>query len=68
MFYRAIAAAVLGAFSAMAGATCLSGAEVSAIFDACNRRVPAANPEGLSAADGVFEALPGTAMVMVSFK
>jgi 2-keto-4-pentenoate hydratase len=52
MLYRTIAAALLGAFAASAGAACLSDAEVSALFDAYNRRMPAANPEGLSAADG----------------
>lgn len=52
MFYRALAAALVGAFAASAGAACLSDAEVSAMFDAYASKTPAVNPEGLSAADG----------------
>lgn len=52
MFYRALGAALVGAFSVSAGAACLSDAEVSAVFDAYVAKTPAANPEGLSAADG----------------
>ena len=33
-------------------AACLTDSEVAALFDAYNQRLPAANPEGLSAADG----------------
>ena len=35
-----------------AQAACLSDAEVSAMFDAYNQRLPAANPQGLNSADG----------------
>jgi len=44
--------ATLALAAAPAGAACLSDAEVVALFDAYNKRVPAVNPEGLSAADG----------------
>ena len=40
------------ALAGAASAACLSDAEASALFDACVQRQPAANPEGLSAADG----------------
>lgn len=51
----AAAAAAVGAWCAMlspAHAACLSDAAVAALYDAYNARQPAANPEGLSAADG----------------
>lgn len=51
MFYRAIGAALVVAFSAPAGAACLGDSQVSAMFDAMAARTPAATPEGLSAAD-----------------
>jgi 2-keto-4-pentenoate hydratase len=35
-----------------AQAACMSDAEVAALMDACAKRQPAANPEGLSGADG----------------
>lgn len=38
--------------AAGARAACMSDAEVAAMFDAYGKRQPAANPEGLSAADG----------------
>lgn len=38
--------------AAPAQAACMTDAEVSALFDAYNRAQPAANPEGLSPADG----------------
>jgi 2-keto-4-pentenoate hydratase len=43
---------VLALLAGPAHAACLSDAEVAALFDAYNQRLPAANPEGLSAADG----------------
>jgi 2-keto-4-pentenoate hydratase len=49
---RAAAAALCLAAALPVAAACLSDAEVSALFDAYTDRVPAANPEGLSAADG----------------
>lgn len=55
MFYRALGAAFVGAFAAFAGsagAACLSDVQVSAMFDAYASKTPAANPEGLSDADG----------------
>jgi 2-keto-4-pentenoate hydratase len=36
----------------VAHADCLSDAQIAALFDAYNNRVPAANPQGLTAADG----------------
>jgi 2-keto-4-pentenoate hydratase len=45
-------AASLGGLMASAQAACMTDAEVSALFDAYSNRLPAANPEGLSAADG----------------
>jgi 2-keto-4-pentenoate hydratase len=47
-----LAASVLTLATAPARAACMSDAEVSAMFDAYNNRVPAVNPAGLSAADG----------------
>ena len=47
-----LAGAVVALFAAPAHAACLSDAEVAALFDAYNKRQPAVNPEGLSAADG----------------
>ncbi len=38
--------------ASLAQAACLSDAEVAAMYDAYNQRKPAANPEGLSLADG----------------
>lgn len=46
-----VGAAVL-AMALPAGAACLSDTEVVALLDAYQQRKPAANPEGLSAADG----------------
>lgn len=48
------ALATLAAATAMAsaGAACLSDAEVAALHDAYQARTPAANPQGLNAADG----------------
>jgi 2-keto-4-pentenoate hydratase len=46
-----IVPAALG-FGAAAQAACLTDAEVSALYDAYSNRVPAATPEGLTAADG----------------
>lgn len=47
-----LAAAALAVASPSARAACLSDAEVQAMFEAYLERRPAANPEGLSAADG----------------
>ena len=44
--------ALCAALAPMAQAACLSDAAVAAMFDAYAQRQPAANPEGLSAADG----------------
>jgi 2-keto-4-pentenoate hydratase len=53
MFQRALCASALLLAAAMpAAAACLGDAEVAALFDAYQQRKPAANPEGLSAADG----------------
>jgi 2-keto-4-pentenoate hydratase len=46
------AATVLAVLMGAAQAACLSDGEVQALFDSYNARQPAANPEGLSAADG----------------
>ena len=46
----AAAACTLPAFSAHAA--CMTDAEVSALFDACSRAQPAANPAELNTADG----------------
>lgn len=46
----ALLLAALPAFAAQAA--CLTDAEAAAMFEAYNQRQPAANPEGLSAADG----------------
>jgi len=43
---------LLGLAATAARADCLSDAQVAALFDAYNNRTPAANPQGLSAADG----------------
>jgi 2-keto-4-pentenoate hydratase len=55
------------ALAAPAGAACLTDAEVVALHDAYSARQPAANPEGLSAADGEctrakFNRLLGTSL------
>jgi 2-keto-4-pentenoate hydratase len=53
MFQRALCfSALLLAAAVPASAACMSDAEVVALFDAYNQRRPAANPEGLSTADG----------------
>jgi 2-keto-4-pentenoate hydratase len=53
MFQRALCLGVLVLATAMpATAACLSDAEVVSLLDAYQQRKPAANPEGLSAADG----------------
>jgi 2-keto-4-pentenoate hydratase len=53
MFQRVLCiGAVLLATAVPAAAACLSDAEVIAMLDAYNQRKPAANPEGLSTADG----------------
>lgn len=44
--------AACAALAPLAHAACLSDAEAAALVDAYNARTPAANPEGLSAADG----------------
>jgi 2-keto-4-pentenoate hydratase len=44
--------AACAALAPWARAACLSDAEAAALVDAYNTRTPAANPEGLSAADG----------------
>jgi 2-keto-4-pentenoate hydratase len=48
----ALLLASCAALAPLAQAACLSDAEVNALVDAYNARTPAANPEGLSAADG----------------
>jgi 2-keto-4-pentenoate hydratase len=53
MFQRALCLGALVLATALpATAACLSDAEVIAMLDAYNQRKPAANPEGLSTADG----------------
>ena len=53
MSRRALLAATLAALtSTISQAACLSDAEVAALMDSYNKRQPAVNPEGLSAADG----------------
>ena len=49
---RACALAACAMLAPLAQATCLSDAAVTAMFDAYAQRQPAANPVGLSAADG----------------
>ena len=44
--------ALAGAGAGSVQAACMSDADVAAMFDAYTKRQPAANPEGLSAADG----------------
>jgi 2-keto-4-pentenoate hydratase len=48
----ASAITALAGFAGTAGAACLSDAQVAALADAIQARTPAANPEGLSEADG----------------
>lgn len=50
--FTAISAAVLAALSFTAQAACMSDAEVTALLASYTAKTPAANPEGLSEADG----------------
>ena len=50
--HRQLAAAALALCAASAPAACLSTSEVQALMDNYSARQPAANPEGLSAAEG----------------
>jgi 2-keto-4-pentenoate hydratase len=52
MNFRALCCVAGLSLAGQVGAACLSDADVSTLFDAYSNRVPAANPEGLSAADG----------------
>jgi len=52
LHHRSLACAAVALWASASQAACLSDAEVQALMDNYQARQPAANPEGLSAADG----------------